>query len=79
MKAAAFFRMLIPVYQPTCCHIPEDCCTNNHCNENLRSHRQKEYGKRALRRISRPGRGEVNVTVQVVYTVQPNIVRVTRA
>jgi len=35
--------------------------------------------KRVLRRISRPGREEVNVTVQVVYTVQPNIIRVTRA
>jgi len=79
MKAGASFRMLMLVYQPTWCHIPEDCCTNIHCNENLRSHRQKVCDKRVLRRISRPGREEVNVTVQVVYTVQPNIIRVTRA
>jgi hypothetical protein len=72
IKAAAFFRMLVLVYQSTWPHIPEDCYTNIHCNGNLRSHRQ-----RVLRRIFRPGREEAKVTVQVVYTVQPNIIRVT--
>jgi hypothetical protein len=71
--------MLILVYQPTWPHIPEDCYINIHCNEKLRSHRQKVCDKRVLRRISKPGREEVKVTVQVVYTVQPNIVRVTGA
>jgi hypothetical protein len=73
MKAAASFRMLVLVYQPTWPHIPKDSYANIHCNENLRSHRQKVYDKRVLRRISRPGREEVKVTVQ------PNIIRVTGA
>jgi len=33
--------------------------------------------KRVLRRISGPWREEANVTVQEVYTFQPNIIRVT--
>jgi hypothetical protein len=71
--------MLILVYQPTWPYIPADCYTNIHCNANLRSHRQKVYDKRVLRRISRSGREVVKVTVQVVYTVQPIIIRVTGA
>jgi hypothetical protein len=37
------------------------------------------YEERVLRRISGPGREEVKATLQEVYTVQPNIIRVTGA
>jgi hypothetical protein len=69
MKAAASCRMLIVSYQTTWPHVPEDCYTNIHCNENLRSHRQKVFEKRVLRRICRLGKEEVKATVQVIYSL----------
>jgi hypothetical protein len=74
LKGAASFRMLILVYHTTRPHIPEDCYANIHCNQKLQSHRQ-----RVLRRISGPGMEEIKATVQVAYTVLPNIIRVTGA
>lgn len=53
--------------------------TNIHCSENLTSYRQKVFEKRVLRRIYRPGKEKVQATVQVMYSLQPNIIRVTEA